>query len=556
MKKWIALLMCFCLSAGCLTGCVIENKSEYTPTGNGLYSEDGTEPVETTKPEDGEETPQIVMAYYPELTMNPFTCQDYTNRAVFPLLYQSLFVTDKDYNVSPVLCKSFTVSEDMKNYTFYVDENARFADGQAVTGEDVTASLLAAMASGYYVGRFSHVKSISNTRDGGVLVQLDTSYENLPILLDIPIVKKSQVDDPQPIGSGPYVLRGDDTAAALYKNTGWWCKADLPIDQDIIVLESILAESGQGTVQIRDQFEFFDVNLVLADPGSSYYAEYRCDYELWDCASGVMVYLGCRTDEGVFANKEVRAALTYAIDRATIVSEYYRGFAEAAVLPTPKNSPYYDNLLASQYGYESIRLSQAVINAGLKDSKVVLLANSDDTLRIRVARAIALMLEACGLKVEIKEEVGDDYYRALQYKQYDLYLGQTRLSPNMDLTEFFDETGKISFGPMNEASIYTQCMLALENSGNYSDLYRAILNDGRLTPVVFRNYAVYANRGVVEDLAPARDNLFYYDLGKNESDVRKDYVVPETEFSLTEAPEDTTAPDETTVPEETTAPEE
>ena len=544
MKRIIALALCAVMAAGCLTGCVIENKSEHTPTGNGLYSEDSTVPVATTKPsEDEEEKPQIVMAYYSELTLNPFTCTDYTNRAFFPLMYQSLFVTDQNYNVSPLLCGSYVMSDDMKNYTFYVDKNARFSDGDEVTGEDVTASLLAAMASGYYVGRFSHVKSIANTRDGGVLIQLDTAYENLPILLDIPIVKKEQVDADTPLGSGPYVLQGAADALSLYKNPNWWCKVKLPIDQDMIRLTPIESDGGTGTVQIRDQFEFFDVNLVLADPGSAFYAEYRCDYELWDCPSGVMVYLGCRTDEGVFANKEVRAALTYAIDRSTIVSEYYHGFAEEAYLATPSNSPYYDSLLASQYGYESIRLSQAIMNAGLKGSKVVLLVNSNDTRRIQVARAIARMLEGCGLKVEVKEETKDPYYRALQYKTYDLYLGQTRLSPNMDLTEFFYEDGKISFGPMNEAAIYTQCLLALENSGNYSDLHRAILNDGRLTPVVFRNYAVYANRGVVEDLAPARDNLFYYDLGRSLQDVQKEYAVPEIDV-----PADTTAPEETTAP--------
>ena len=76
MKEWIALLLCAAISAGCLTGCVIEGKSEYTPTGNGLYSEDNTVPVETTKPEGEDEKPDIVMAYYPELTMNPFTCTD------------------------------------------------------------------------------------------------------------------------------------------------------------------------------------------------------------------------------------------------------------------------------------------------------------------------------------------------------------------------------------------------------------------------------------------------------------------------------------------------
>ena len=549
MRKIIALALCAVMAAGCLTGCVIENKSEYTPTGNGLYSEDGPVPVETTKPnsegeDEQKEAPHIVMAYYSELTLNPFLCTDYTNRAFFPLMYQSLFVTDQNYNVAPLLCSSYTVSEDMKNYTFYVDKNARFSDGDEVTGEDVTASLLAAMSGGYYVGRFSHVKSISNTRDGGVLVQLDTPYENLPILLDIPIVKKEQVDNAAPIGSGPYVLRKEGSAASLYKKTNWWCNVKLPIDQTVIQLTPIEGSDSAGTVQIRDQFEFFDVNLVLADPGSAFYAEYRCDYELWDCTSGVMVYLGTRTDGGVFANKEVRAALTYAIDRATIVSEYYGGFAEEAYLPTPANSPYYDSLLASQYGYESIRLSQAVINAGLKDSKVTLLVNSDDTRRVQVARAIAQMLEACGLKVELKEEVRDAYYSSLQYKKYDLYLGQTRLSPNMDLTEFFHESGKLSFGPMNEAAIYTQCLLALENSGNYTDLHRAILNDGRLTPVVFRNFAVYANRGVVEGMFPARDNLFYYDLGKSLQDVKKDYTP-----TATDIPADTTVPEDTTAPQ-------
>ena len=115
MRRFIAFALCAALCAGCLAGCAIESKSEYTPTGDGLYSEDATVPVETTKPEEEQEKPQLVMAYYDALTMNPFTCTDYTNRAVFPLMYQSLFVTDQNHNVSPVLCGSYVMSEDMKS---------------------------------------------------------------------------------------------------------------------------------------------------------------------------------------------------------------------------------------------------------------------------------------------------------------------------------------------------------------------------------------------------------------------------------------------------------
>ncbi len=546
MKKLIVLLLCMTLSAGLFVGCAEEEDTVRVPTGDGIAAADETE---ATVPDSTEakQTDQIVMAYYPELGMNPFSCTDYTNRAVFPLIYQSLFVTDMQNNTAPLLCESYVVSADMKNYTFYIMPDARFADGELVEGADVTASLLAAMSSGYYAGRFSHVKSISNTRDGAVLVQLDTAYENLPLLLDIPIVKKEQVNDSAPVGSGPYTLRMTADSAALYRNENWWCAAQLPIDQQIIPLSS-----AEDTVDIRDQFEFFDVSLVLADPCSAFYAEYRCDYELWDCESGVFVYLGCNTEEGVFANKEIRSALTYAIDRDLLAEEYYNGFGQPTVLPAPPQSPYYDTILASAYSYQNSRFSQAVIQNGEKDSTVTLLVNSDDTLRVQAARAIGEMLTACGLKVKLKEETSDDYYQALRMKEYDLYMGQTRLSPNLDLTEFFHPDGKLSFGPMNEASIYTYCLMALENSGNYTDLYEMILNDGRLCPLLFRNYAVYASRGMLEDLEPARDNLFYYDLGRTmddaQLDIEQDVNVP-LQSETTDATEDTTVPDETTAPQ-------
>lgn len=518
MKKWIALLLCAAISAGCLTGCVIEGKSEYTPTGNGLYSEDNTVPVETTKPEGEEEKPDIVMAYYPELTMNPFTCTDYTNRAVFTLLYQSLFVTDQNYNVAPVLCKSFTVSEDMKNYTFYLDENARFSNGDRVTGEDVTASLLAAMASGYYVGRFSHVKSIANTRDGGVLIQLDTPYENLPILLDIPVVKKSQVDHETPTGSGPYVLRDNEIAPALYKNPQWWCKAKLPVDQDIIRLTPITG--SDGTVQIRDQFEFFDVNLVLADPGSAFYAEYRCDYELWDCENGIFLYIACNMESDIFSKPAVRAALTHAIDRDAIVEKYYRNFAHSATLPASPLSPYYNNSLASKYGYDPEKFTQALSDNYLSGATVRIIVNRSDTLRLRIAREIGSMLEACGLVVEMKEYSGSDYMYYLNLLEFDIYVGQTRLSANMDLTAFFSSGGALRYGGIADETIYSLCKEALANRGNYLNLYQMLAEDGRLCPVLFQTYSIHATRGELTGLSPSRNNVFYYDLGKSMEEIR------------------------------------
>ena len=45
-----------------------------------------------------------------------------------------------------------------------------------------------------------------------------------------------------------------------------------------------------------------------------------------------------------------------------------------------------------------------------------------------------------------------------------------------------------------------------------------IADEGQLCPILFQQYAVYVHRGILYDLQPARDNLFYYDLGKTLED--------------------------------------
>ncbi|MBQ2408795.1 MAG: peptide ABC transporter substrate-binding protein, partial [Bacilli bacterium] len=60
--------------------------------------------------------------------------------------------------------------------------------------------------SSYYGGRFSHISSFSVTEDGGVQVRTSLPMENLPLLLDIPIVPADQVELDHPLGTGPYML--------------------------------------------------------------------------------------------------------------------------------------------------------------------------------------------------------------------------------------------------------------------------------------------------------------------------------------------------------------
>ncbi len=505
MKRLMALILCLCML---LCGCA--GDKPYVPTGDGLSTdEDYLGPVDPNPDED--EGPQTLsLPYYKNQSLNPFLCTDFTNRALLTLIYQGLFFVDRNYVAEPILCKSYTVTADQKTYTFYL-EQATFSDGTQVTADDVIASLSAAQTSQFYKGRFLHISDIAKTADGGIVISLASPVENLPLLLDIPIVPAIQVSADTPLGTGPYRLQGD----SLQKRDNWWCHPKMPLSARTITLFSAESEN-----HIRDQFEFEDLSLACVDPGSDRYADYRCDYELWDCENGIFLYLATSRDSEVFQNDDLRTALTYAVDRDLLVSDYYRDFARAATLPASPLFPYYSQSLAERYAYAPEKFAEAVNKSGMSGYNVVFLVNSDDSLRLRAARKIAQMLKDGGLNVTMKELRTSAYTKALKNREYDIYLGQTRLSPTMDLTPFFATYGTLSWGGVNDVGAYNLSLQAIENHGNYFSLHKMVMDSGLLCPILFRSYAIYSTRGLFPDLNPTRDNVFHYSLGKTDEQIR------------------------------------
>ena len=503
MKRLFALLLALLLLCGC------SPEQAYIPTGNGLDDQGATLPVLGSEVSDQ----AFSLAYHPEKTLNPYSCADYTNRALFSLIYQSLFVVDQDYQVEPQLCRSYKVSADQKVYVFY-PEAAVFADGTRLTPGDVLASLEAARVSPVYSGRLYNVTAISLTGDGGVQVELATAYDNFPLLLDIPILRASQVNADFPTGTGPYCLESTAAGRWLRLRQDWWCKAKLPVSAEKIPLVDV-----QTPRQIRDGFELGNIGVVCANPGADNYVDFRCDHNLWDCENGIFLYIGCRAKSGVFSNETVRRALTHAIDRSLLAQEYYRTFAKAATLPASPDSPCYNHALAANYGFDAQLFRQALAAEGMEGKSVVLLVNSDDGRRTKVAQAIAQMLKDCSLEVTVRARSGKDYTDDLKNGRYDLHLGQTMLSPNMDLSQFYDSDGTLSYGGISDTGIYSLCRDALENDGNYTALHQAVMEDAMLCPVAFLSYGVYVQPDLVSQFAPARDCVFYYSLGKKMSDI-------------------------------------
>lgn len=510
MKRLSAFMLALVLVGACFSGCGSKKEEAYVPTGRALYVE-GQDLEEYLAEE--KEPQELSLAYYPDRSMNPLIGNNITNRVLFSLMYQGLFATDRNNEPHPILCSAYQVSPSNMVYTYYLDSSAAFSDGTKVTINDVLATYQAAQTSDYYGGRFTHVTSMELSNDGGITFTLSTPYEDFSMLLDIPILKATELEAEHPLGTGPYSFSEGISGAHLSKVRDWWCGTEISATADSITLV-VTADQAQ----IRDEFEFGDVGLACANPMSDSYAEYRCDYELWEIETGLMGYLGCNLESGVFSNDKVRAALTYAIDRTKILQQCYNGFGAVTTLAVPPNSPFYDKGLGSQGTYSPEKFRQVIKDEGLLGTEVVLLVNKSDSVRLQAARMIVSMLEEGGLTVTLEDWSTPYYKNKLTTDEWDLYLGQTKLSATMDLSQFFAPYGALSYGDMDDAACYSMAHEALENSGNFYNLHQLIKSDGQLVPILFRTYAVYAKRGLVDNLDPSRDNVFFYTLGKTLED--------------------------------------
>ena len=537
MKKYLTLLLAAATVLSLFSGCGKPQQEEaYVPTGDALIMDDAD--LATIEPE--KEPQELTLAYDPTRSMNPLLGNNITNRVLFSLMYQGLFAVSSDNEPMPILCSHYQVSSDNRVYTYYLDRNARFSDGTPVTAEDVLATYEFARSGDclYYKGRFVHVDTVELVADEGlgeegVKFTLNTAYQDFSMLLDVPILKASETQADFPLGSGPYLFNDNAGKWTLTRNPSWWCDTEIPVRALAIKLMEI---NDQGT--FRDEFEFGDVGLAIANPLSDSYAEYRCDFELWNVDNGYFMYLALNIQYSDYFKKDrnltLRQNLTYAIDREKIIEDNFRGMAYPATLPCSPGSPYYNQSLAERYQYDDLKFLEKVNGfEPLKDDKhqvkkLRLLVNCDDSARLRTARDIAHKLTEMGIPtgtLEYGNSTDYTYEQVLRSHNWDLYLGKTRLSPNMDLTPFFKGYGNLWFGGLTSDKIYGMCRETLADRGNYYNLHQMIVDDGRIVPVLFGYDAVYAKRGEFEGLAPSRDNVFFYTLGKSMEDIRVQTVI-------------------------------
>ena len=400
-------------------------------------------PAETTAGSAKPAAPQTLLLPYSRAdSLNPFQSKSLVNRQLATLLYDGLFRLDESWKPVPQLAVSFKF-EDAKTLAVTLG-SAPYSDGSSVTAQQVRESFLLAKKSGYYAQRLANFDAVT-VRGNTLVFALHTPDPYAAACLDFAVVKNP--DAKIPVGSGRYVYHAAKNGAELRANTRL-------TDFSPAVTTITLADASDSKT-LLNSIAIGSVSVAFHELGDGKFQ--RISATALETALNNLVFLGFNSRKPTASTAAFRQAVQLLLDRSALVTTPFQGHARAA--STPFNPDWYALNGTSGAAAPDNAAAQTLLNeAGLTAEKLgqvtlVLLVYKGNEFKLAAANAIAAQLKSAGIPITVSALSKKDYNAALKSGSYDMYLGEIKLSANMNLDPFFTEGGATATGlPANGAS--------------------------------------------------------------------------------------------------------
>ena len=454
-----------------------------------------------------EESIPFSLPVFLDFSLHPVLGANRANLTLSPLLYEGLFLVDESFQAVPVLCESWSVSEDLLTWTFTLRPGITFSNGAELTAQIAADALeLARGKSSRYATRLADVADVAASEEDPLTftVTLTRPNSSLPLLLDIPLALG---EGDRPLGTGPYVLSGGEDGLTLIHRTDWWQGIALP-------LEEIALYEVSRSDELIYAFDAGNISLLDVDLMATNALGYGGNYQTWDYATTDLLYLGFNTRSGPCRDPQVRQAISRAVDRTPLVQTTYASHAAASPLPVHPDSPLYNQAAADRLSYAPEELAGHLEQFGLEEVSLTLLVNSENDAKVSAAGLIAYQLESAGLTVQVEQLPFEDFTAALAARDFDLYLGETVLTADFDLSHLLSSIGNLNYGGW-EASSADALLSALRTASETerpqaaADFFAYLEQEAPIAPLLFKNGSVLTQWGRASGLNPIRNNVFY-----------------------------------------------
>lgn len=297
---------------------------------------------------------------------DPRVGSDEASQKIHQLLYNHLVRIDDNLQVVPELAETLTNPEPTR-YVATLKRGVKFHDGRELTARDVAFTFNSFLDPNFTSPRKGAYRLLASVRavdDYTVEFTLKEAAGSFPINFVMGIVPDGSPVSlaQQPVGTGPYkfVSYAADDRVVLEPNAGYW---QGPPANHGLVLKVVPDETMRG-LELRKGSVDLVVNDLAPDVIHTLVGEGKVATKT---APGVdYAYIGFNMRDPLLADRRVRQAIGFAVDREAIVQYLRRGLATVAsgVIP-PLSWAYTDDKFT--FTHDPARARQLLDEAGYRD---------------------------------------------------------------------------------------------------------------------------------------------------------------------------------------------
>lgn len=477
-------------------------------------------------------------------TLNPILTNNKYIKDYSGFVFESLVTLDKNQKPTPVLAKSWEVSEDGLTWTFHLEENVFWHDNMPFTAEDVefTLNTIIGSPNSSYKTNVNNIAWFSALDSKTIRIVLKTPYSFTAELMTFPILPKHYFNGEEVtnspknnslMGTGPYKLMEYNPGQyiKLRSNDNWW-KAEQEVNSDIKLpyIQEIEIGLYEKTKTNVEAFQGGDIDLLTID--RSLWTKYhgRQDIVMKKYTSNKFEYIAFNLSNKILKLPEVRQAIAYAVDRTKIINDLLPGEAIVSDLPLMPDS-WLNDTNAVFYNYDKEKARKLLEESGWTEKngllynringvntvlKLEMLVNEDNSLRLKVAEEIKKQLKEIGIELIIKKVKWEDEMKSIEKGRFDMVFIGCQITSIPDISFMYSsEAGELNISGYNNVEVdeYLNKILNENNEAMkktyYFKMKELIHQDLPYLGLYFYNDAVVYSKRIKGEFSPYFCNQYF-----------------------------------------------
>lgn len=338
------------------------------------------------------------------------------------IFHSNLLILNSDLTFSNDFAKEYKISGDGLQYRFVLRDDVKCSDGKLLTAKDVKFTFENAGKSGF-VGNLEDIDQIEVKGDTEIIIHLKKPNSLfIYAVARLPIVPEHAYAEGYgliPVGSGPYkMVQWNKGQQMIVEANPYYYKGSPKLNKITVLFiaaEAALEAAKTGKIDVYD-VPYNYANIRIAD---SKMVSYKSVGKYMITLPAVTTNAvsdphGKAVGNNVTADKSIRQALHYVINREDMVAGLMGGYGGPAYGLVDKEAAYYNQL--TDYRDNDVEKAKAILSsAGWVDTdndgivekdgqkaEFILLARSTDKMLQNFAMMVSDQAKRAGIRVVVE----------------------------------------------------------------------------------------------------------------------------------------------------------